>query len=179
MRTNEQGASKFGFAEQREFLGRVRGDPPGLIRIAPEAGIGARHIVGYDGVASLAHELLLRIVDGVAGFGSESDDDAIATIVREPSENVIGLLELNGFELFDALLELSVGWLSGPIVRHGRSADEHGGTGERCLRGFKHLGCRFHENDIDACWRGLGGGSENKRDVRSQGTSFTSEGNAR
>ena len=53
---------------------------PGLVGIGPKARIGARDIVGDNGIATLAHEFALRVLYDVIGLGRKADHMAIALL---------------------------------------------------------------------------------------------------
>ena len=61
---------------------------PGLVSVGSKARIGARDIVGDNGIAALAGQFALGVLDNVIGLGRKSDYAPLALLARELGQNI-------------------------------------------------------------------------------------------
>ena len=93
---------------------------PGLVGIGSKARIGARDIVGDNGIATLVGELSLRVLHDVIGLGRKADHAPLPLLARELSQNIDRL------DQFDAVQAL-VGLFEFVVRRGGRRVVGDGG----------------------------------------------------
>ena len=96
---------------------------PSLVGIGSKARIGARDIVGDNGITTLADKFALSVLHDVIGLGCKSDHTALALLARELSQNINGLDELDAIEAFVGLFELVVRGGYGGVVGDSRCAN--------------------------------------------------------
>lgn len=112
---------------------------PGLVSVGSKARIGARDIVGDNGVTTLAGELTLRVLHDVIGLGRKADHAPLSLLTRKLSQDVNGLDQFNSIQGLVGLFELMVRWGRWSVVGDGGGANGHVGRLEGARRRLQHL----------------------------------------
>ena len=73
---------------------------PGLVRVGTKARIGARDIVGDNGIATFAYQFALGVLDNVIGLGRKSDYAPLALLARELGQNIDRFDKLDAIQAF-------------------------------------------------------------------------------
>ena len=73
---------------------------PGLVSVGSKARIGARDIVGDNGIAALAGQFALGVLDNVIGLGRKSDYAPLALLARELGQNIDRFDKLDAIQAF-------------------------------------------------------------------------------
>ena len=123
---------------------------PGLVSVGSKARIGARDIVGDNGIAALAGQFALGVLDNVIGLGRKSDHAPLALLARELGQNIDRFDKLDAIQAFVGLFEFMVGRGRGGVVGDGGRTNCRIGRLEGAQGRLEHLCGGLHAHALHA-----------------------------
>ena len=123
---------------------------PGLVSVGSKARIGARDIVGDNGIATLAGELALCVLQDVIGLGRKADHAPFPLLARELGQNIDRLDQFDAIQAFVGLFELMVRRGAGCIVGDGGRTNSRVCRLEGAQRRLEHFCGGLHAHALHA-----------------------------